>query len=183
MPDTASSRPRTLVDKIWDDHLVAEEPGASSVLAIDLHLVHEVTSPQAFTGLRARGPTIRSPPTTAACRSSTRWPPPRWPSSRPTAGVDARAAESRSSAPSVKLPPIPVPRVGEDHGRLQQEWEDHLNSRSVDRGYRDDPRALARDSQLNPRISWAWWASTSLRRPPPPRHEHRLDCDGVKRLE
>jgi len=41
--------PRTLVDKIWDDHLVAEEPGASSVLAIDLHLVHEVTSPQAFT--------------------------------------------------------------------------------------------------------------------------------------
>jgi len=66
MPDTASSRPRTLVDKIWDDHLVAEEPGASSVLAIDLHLVHEVTSPQAFTGLRARGPTVRRPGQTVA---------------------------------------------------------------------------------------------------------------------
>ena len=47
--------PRTLVDKIWDDHVVAEEHGAPSVLAIDLHLVHEVTSPQAFTGLRRAG--------------------------------------------------------------------------------------------------------------------------------
>ena len=48
--------PRTLVEKIWDDHVVAEDPGAPSVLAIDLHLVHEVTSPQAFTGLRAARP-------------------------------------------------------------------------------------------------------------------------------
>ena len=47
--------PRTIVDKIWDDHVVTEEPGAPAVLAIDLHLVHEVTTPQAFTGLRERG--------------------------------------------------------------------------------------------------------------------------------
>src|SRR5258708_4608241 len=40
--------PRTLVDKIWDDHVVVEEAGAPAVLGIDLHLVHEVTSPQAF---------------------------------------------------------------------------------------------------------------------------------------
>jgi 3-isopropylmalate/(R)-2-methylmalate dehydratase large subunit len=66
MPATASAPPRTLVDKIWDDHLVAEEPGAPSVLAIDLHLVHEVTSPQAFTGLRARGLTVRRPGQTVA---------------------------------------------------------------------------------------------------------------------
>src|SRR5262245_4695587 len=46
--------PRTIVDKIWDEHVVDEEPGAPAVLAIDLHLVHEVTSPQAFSGLRAR---------------------------------------------------------------------------------------------------------------------------------
>ena len=49
------THPRTLVEKIWDDHVVAQDDGAPAVLAIDLHLVHEVTSPQAFTGLRARG--------------------------------------------------------------------------------------------------------------------------------
>jgi 3-isopropylmalate/(R)-2-methylmalate dehydratase large subunit len=63
---TLASPPRTLVDKIWDDHLVAEEPGAPSILAIDLHLVHEVTSPQAFTGLRTRGLTVRRPGQTVA---------------------------------------------------------------------------------------------------------------------
>jgi 3-isopropylmalate/(R)-2-methylmalate dehydratase large subunit len=58
--------PRTLVEKIWDDHVVVEEPGAPSVLAIDLHLVHEVTSPQAFTGLRNRGLKVRRPGQTVA---------------------------------------------------------------------------------------------------------------------
>jgi len=57
---------RTLVEKIWDDHVVAEDPGAPSVLAIDLHLVHEVTSPQAFTGLRRRGLRVRHPERTVA---------------------------------------------------------------------------------------------------------------------
>src|SRR3954453_8291076 len=61
MSDASANRPRTLVEKIWDEHLVAEEPGAPSILAIDLHLVHEVTSPQAFTGLRARGLRARPP--------------------------------------------------------------------------------------------------------------------------
>jgi 3-isopropylmalate/(R)-2-methylmalate dehydratase large subunit len=60
------NRPRTLVEKIWDDHVVAEDPGAPAVLAIDLHLVHEVTSPQAFTGLRARGLPVRRPDKTVA---------------------------------------------------------------------------------------------------------------------
>jgi 3-isopropylmalate/(R)-2-methylmalate dehydratase large subunit len=58
--------PRTLVEKIWDDHVVAEQAGAPSVLAIDLHLVHEVTSPQAFTGLRRRGLKVRHPERTVA---------------------------------------------------------------------------------------------------------------------
>ena len=62
----APSGARTLVEKIWDDHVVAEDPGAPSVLAIDLHLVHEVTSPQAFTGLRRRGLTVRHPERTVA---------------------------------------------------------------------------------------------------------------------
>ncbi|MGC3999490.1 MAG: 3-isopropylmalate dehydratase large subunit [Anaeromyxobacter sp.] len=51
--------PSTLFQKIWDSHVVAEEPGAPAVLYIDLHLVHEVTSPQAFTGLRSRGLKVR----------------------------------------------------------------------------------------------------------------------------
>jgi 3-isopropylmalate/(R)-2-methylmalate dehydratase large subunit len=58
--------PRTLVEQIWDDHVVASESGAPDVLAVDLHLVHEVTSPQAFTGLRARGLPVRHPERTVA---------------------------------------------------------------------------------------------------------------------
>jgi 3-isopropylmalate/(R)-2-methylmalate dehydratase large subunit len=65
MPQPATN-PRTLVDKIWDEHLVAQEPAAPAILAVDLHLVHEVTSPQAFSGLRARGLRVRRPGQTVA---------------------------------------------------------------------------------------------------------------------
>jgi len=61
-----ADRPRTLVEKIWDAHFVASDAGAPAILAIDLHLVHEVTSPQAFTGLRARGLKVRKPGQTVA---------------------------------------------------------------------------------------------------------------------
>ncbi len=57
---------RTLYDKIWDAHLVHEAPGESSVLYVDRHLVHEVTSPQAFEGLRVSGRKVRRPETTLA---------------------------------------------------------------------------------------------------------------------
>jgi 3-isopropylmalate/(R)-2-methylmalate dehydratase large subunit len=60
------SQPRTIVEKIWDDHVVATRDGAPDILAVDLHLVHEVTSPQAFTGLRQRGLTVRHPERTVA---------------------------------------------------------------------------------------------------------------------
>lgn len=52
---------RTLLDKIWDAHVVAQRPQHPAVIYIDLHLVHEVTSPQAFDGLRKRGLTVRRP--------------------------------------------------------------------------------------------------------------------------
>src|SRR5436190_4540097 len=61
-----SARPRTLFEKIWIDHLVSQDPEAPAVLAVDLHLVHEVTSPQAFTGLRKRGLKVRHPERTVA---------------------------------------------------------------------------------------------------------------------
>ena len=61
-----ATHPRTIVEKIWDDHVVSQEPGSPAVLAVDLHLVHEVTSPQAFSGLRARGLRVRHPERTVA---------------------------------------------------------------------------------------------------------------------
>ena len=53
--------PRTLHDKIWDDHLVDEQPDGTCLLYIDRHLVHEVTSPQAFEGLRLTGRKVHAP--------------------------------------------------------------------------------------------------------------------------
>jgi 3-isopropylmalate/(R)-2-methylmalate dehydratase large subunit len=60
------SEPQTLFHKIWNSHVVAERPNSPVVLYIDLHLVHEVTSPQAFAGLRARGLKVRRPDRTTA---------------------------------------------------------------------------------------------------------------------
>jgi 3-isopropylmalate/(R)-2-methylmalate dehydratase large subunit len=56
----------TLFDKVWDAHVVVEEPGAPAVLYVDLHLVHEVTSPQAFAELAARKLRVRRPERTVA---------------------------------------------------------------------------------------------------------------------
>src|SRR5215210_3605389 len=63
MPEeiTGMGEPRTLLDKVWDAHEVA--PG---LLYVDLHLVHEVTSPQAFDALRMNGRTVRRPDRTLA---------------------------------------------------------------------------------------------------------------------
>ena len=56
----------TLLDKIWNAHVVREEPGGAAILYIDRHLVHEVTSPQAFEGLRMAGRKVRRPESTFA---------------------------------------------------------------------------------------------------------------------
>jgi len=58
--------PRTIIEKLWDSHVVYERAGAPTLLHIDLHLVHEVTSPQAFQGLRDRGLKVRRPDLTLA---------------------------------------------------------------------------------------------------------------------
>ncbi|GIW93653.1 MAG: 3-isopropylmalate dehydratase large subunit [Pirellulaceae bacterium] len=55
-----------MFEKIWEEHLVYEEPGGEALLYIDLHLVHEVTSPQAFEGLRLAGRSVRRPDLTVA---------------------------------------------------------------------------------------------------------------------
>jgi len=58
--------PRTIIEKVWDNHIVHQQPGAPTLLYIDLHLVHEVTSPQAFSGLRERNLKVRRPDRTLA---------------------------------------------------------------------------------------------------------------------
>ena len=58
--------PRTIIEKLWDSHVVHQQPDAPALLYIDLHLVHEVTSPQAFQGLRERGLKVRRPDLTIA---------------------------------------------------------------------------------------------------------------------
>ncbi len=62
----ASSAPRTLVDKLWDAHVVAPLEGGRDLIYIDLHLIHEVTTPQAFEGLRLAGRAVRRPERTVA---------------------------------------------------------------------------------------------------------------------
>jgi len=59
---------KTLFDKIWESHVVVEEPDTPTLLYIDLHLVHEVTSPQAFEGLRLSGRRVRRPDLTFATK-------------------------------------------------------------------------------------------------------------------
>ncbi len=71
---------KTLFEKIWERHVVVQEPDSPAILYIDLHLVHEVTSPQAFDGLRRRGLRVRRPDRTVATMDhstpthTTEWP-------------------------------------------------------------------------------------------------------------
>jgi len=83
-----SNTPRTLFQKIWDSHVVTEQEGAPAVLYIDLHLVHEVTSPQAFTGLRQRGLKVRRPDRTLATMDH----------SIPTTPIDVPIADAMAAA-------------------------------------------------------------------------------------
>jgi 3-isopropylmalate/(R)-2-methylmalate dehydratase large subunit len=78
---------RTLFEKIWDAHVVRDTPGESTLLYIDLHLVHEVTSPQAFEGLRLTGRPVRRPDLTIATMDHNT---PTWPLSLPVSDPIAK---------------------------------------------------------------------------------------------
>ena len=80
--------PKTLFQKIWDAHVVTEQADSPAVLYIDLHLVHEVTSPQAFTGLRQRGLKVRRPDKTLATMDH----------SIPTTPLDVPIADAMAAA-------------------------------------------------------------------------------------
>jgi 3-isopropylmalate/(R)-2-methylmalate dehydratase large subunit len=100
-----TQQPKTLFEKIWDGHIVRPEtPETPAVLYIDLHLVHEVTSPQAFTQLRERGLKVRRPDRTVATMDHStpttprNWP--RWSVTAPTSACrcSSSAATSRASS-------------------------------------------------------------------------------------
>src|SRR5215216_5245934 len=63
---TLMDRPKTLVEKVWEKHVVRSAEGEPDLIYVDLHLVHEVTSPQAFEGLRLAGRGVRRPELTLA---------------------------------------------------------------------------------------------------------------------
>jgi 3-isopropylmalate/(R)-2-methylmalate dehydratase large subunit len=86
--DVDSSRPRTLAEKVWDDHLVVQgENGEPDLIYIDLHLVHEVTSPQAFDGLRSEGRPLRRLDLTIATEDHNT---PTWEIDKPIADLTSR---------------------------------------------------------------------------------------------
>jgi 3-isopropylmalate/(R)-2-methylmalate dehydratase large subunit len=88
-PDTSTStpRPRTLAEKVWDAHVVSKgQNGEPDLIYIDLHLVHEVTSPQAFDGLRIAGRPVRRPDLTIATEDH----------NTPTLAIDKPIAEPTS---------------------------------------------------------------------------------------
>lgn len=103
------SSPRTLFEKIWDNHRVVDEPDAPTILYIDLHLVHEVTSPQAFQGLRNKGLVVRRPERTIATMDH----------STPTTEVSYQAADELGARQLRQLEQncheFDVPLLGLDH--------------------------------------------------------------------
>ncbi|NPA31108.1 MAG: 3-isopropylmalate dehydratase large subunit [Chloroflexi bacterium] len=110
------SKPRTLFDKVWDAHVVHQVPGGPAMLYIDLHLVHEVTSPQAFALLRQRGLRVRRPDRTVATMDH----------STPTVALDIsladdkarqqlRALEENARTFGVRLYPLGHPQRGIVH--------------------------------------------------------------------
>jgi 3-isopropylmalate/(R)-2-methylmalate dehydratase large subunit len=85
--DPKTNDPKTLSEKVWDRHVVRAAPGEPDLLYIDLHLIHEVTSPQAFDGLRLAGRTVRRPDLTVATMDH----------NVPTAGIDQPVADPVSA--------------------------------------------------------------------------------------
>jgi 3-isopropylmalate/(R)-2-methylmalate dehydratase large subunit len=108
--------PKTLFEKVWDSHVVAQQPESPAVLYIDLHLIHEVTSPQAFTGLRQRGLSVRRPNKTFATMDhSTPTHDPSLPIADPIAAAQIRQMEANAAEFGVTLYGLDSPRRGIVH--------------------------------------------------------------------
>ncbi|MBB5519755.1 3-isopropylmalate dehydratase large subunit [Amphiplicatus metriothermophilus] len=114
-------KPQTLFDKVWARHVVVEEAAdAPAVLYIDLHLIHEVTSPQAFAALAERGLKVRRPDRTLATldhSTPTRPPGPdgEWPYASPEAKAQVEALQRNCAAHGIRLLGLDDPRRGIVH--------------------------------------------------------------------
>src|SRR5947209_2242669 len=116
MEARAMDGPRTMLDKIWDRHVVHEAPGEPALLYIDMHYVHEVTSPQAFEGLRLQGRRVRRPDRTIATMDHNV---PTWertrPSTDPIAVRQMEALAENCKEFGVRLYDLTSPRQGIVH--------------------------------------------------------------------
>jgi 3-isopropylmalate/(R)-2-methylmalate dehydratase large subunit len=120
------SQPRTIIQKIWDAHVVTRPPGAPALLYIDLHLVHEVTSPQAFEGLRRRRLKVRRPDKTfGTCDHSTPTAPRELPIADPVARAQVEQFEKNCREFGIPFFGFRNPRqgivhvIGPEHGLTQ----------------------------------------------------------------
>jgi 3-isopropylmalate/(R)-2-methylmalate dehydratase large subunit len=107
---------KTLFQKLWDSHVVVQQPDSPAVLYIDLHLVHEVTSPQAFSGLRQRGLKVRRPDKTVATMDhSIPTTPPGTPIADPLAAAQIRQLETNAAEFGIPLYGMDSPHRGIVH--------------------------------------------------------------------
>src|SRR3546814_6685590 len=97
------AKPRTLFDKIWQDHLVDVQADGTCLIYIDRHLVHEVTSPQAFEGLRQNGRKVRRPELTLAVADHN------IPTSNRAAGIDDEASRLQVETQEQNVDAFEVP--------------------------------------------------------------------------
>jgi 3-isopropylmalate/(R)-2-methylmalate dehydratase large subunit len=96
-------KPRTLYDKIWDDHVIARLEDGTCLIGIDRHLLHEVTSPQAFEGLRASGRSLRHPELTLAVPDhNVPTIKPRYPVTDPQSAIQLRVLEQNCLASGIE---------------------------------------------------------------------------------
>jgi 3-isopropylmalate/(R)-2-methylmalate dehydratase large subunit len=108
--------PQTLFEKVWNSHVVTQQPESPAVLYIDLHLVHEVTSPQAFTGLRERGLKVRRPERTVATMDhSIPTLDPSLPIADPLAAAQIKQIETNAAEFGVRLYDMNSPQRGIVH--------------------------------------------------------------------
>ncbi len=109
-------KPRTLFEKVWDAHVIAQEPDSPAILYIDLHLLHEVTSPQAFDGLRRRGLKVRRPDrAVATIDHSVPTTPPDVPITDPLAAAQIQKLEDNAREFGFRLYSLQSPQRGIVH--------------------------------------------------------------------
>jgi 3-isopropylmalate/(R)-2-methylmalate dehydratase large subunit len=108
--------PQTIFEKVWNSHVVTQQPESPAVLYIDLHFVHEVTSPQAFTGLRERGLKVRRPERTVATMDhSIPTLDPSLPIADPLAAAQIKQIETNAAEFGVRLYDMNSPQRGIVH--------------------------------------------------------------------